>query len=143
MIRAGTVNHPSKWAHSGYREIQKPPKRYAIIDVRELTSLCGFADSSDFQLAHHQWVEKTLDAGDTVRDDRWSEAIAVGNLRFVDSVKSELRSRATHRTVEHSDGAYALREQGEAYNADFGGKSEPLSIQNTVYWNENPESAGI
>jgi putative transposase len=35
MIRAGAVNHPSKWAHSGYREIQKPPKRYAIIDVRE------------------------------------------------------------------------------------------------------------
>jgi putative transposase len=42
---------------------------------------------------------------------------------------------------EYSDGAYALREQGEAYNGDFGGKTEPLSIQNAVHWNENPESA--
>jgi hypothetical protein len=141
MIRAGAVNHPSKWAHSGYREIQKPPKRYAIIDVRELTSLCGFADSSDFQLAHYQWVKNALDARDTARDDHWSEAIAVGNLTFVESVKSKLRSRAIYRIVEHSDGAYALREQGEAYNDDFGGKSEPLSIKNTVYWNQNSESA--
>jgi len=76
-----------------------------------------------------------------VRNDGWSEAIAVGTLAFVEIVKSELGGRAIYRIVEHSDGAYALREQGEAYNDDFGGKSEPLSIKNTVYWNQNSESA--
>ena len=136
MVRAGAVSHPGDWEQSGYVEIQNRPKRYAIIDVRELTSLCGFADSSDFQLAHYQWVKNALDARDTARDDHWSEAIAVGNLTFVESVKSELRNRAIYRMVEHSDGAYALREQGEAYNSDFGGKSESLSIENTVVWNE-------
>jgi len=93
MVRAGAVNHPFKWMHGGYREIQKPPKRYAIIDLRELTSLCGFADSRDFQIAHHQWVEKTFNGRHTVRDDRWSESIAVGNLAFVESVKSELGTK--------------------------------------------------
>ena len=76
-----------------------------------------------------------------VRDDRWSEAIAVGSLAFVESVKSELGGRATHRAVEQKDGAYALRERGEAYNGDFGRKSEPLRPENTVLWNENAETA--
>lgn len=100
MVRAGIVRHPLHWVHSGYREIQRPPKRYAIIDLRELTTLCGFADSGDFQLEHRQWVEQALEHERTLRDDRWSEAIAVGNLAFVESVKNELGSKAIHRAVE-------------------------------------------
>lgn len=114
MVRVGAIDHPFKWVHSGYREMQRPPKRYAIIDLGELTALCGFAKSSDFQFAHRQWVERALEARDTVRDDRWSETIAVGNLTFVETVKTELSSRAICRAVEHSDGVYALREQSEA-----------------------------
>ena len=34
--RAGVVQHPTAWAHGGYQEIQKPPKRYRIIDVATL-----------------------------------------------------------------------------------------------------------
>jgi REP element-mobilizing transposase RayT len=78
MVRAGVVNHPSKWVHSGYCEIQKPPKRYAIIDLPELTELCGFADSGLFQAAHRQWVERILENERAVRDDRWSEAMLSG-----------------------------------------------------------------
>ena len=54
MVRAGVVNHPGEWAHSGYREIQEPPERYAIIDLRGLIALCGFAEMADFQRAHRQ-----------------------------------------------------------------------------------------
>ena len=45
-----------------------------------------------------------------MRDDRWSESIAVGSLAFVDKVKSELGVRATHRDVVEVEGTYALRE---------------------------------
>ena len=68
-------------------------------------------------------------------------SIAVGSLRFVESVKSELRSRAMHRTVENAGGAYALREQGEAYNGDFGCKIKSLRPENTFFWNRNPVAA--
>ena len=30
-------------------------------------------------------------------------------------------------------------ERSEAYNGDFGGKSGPLRLENTVLWNENSE----
>jgi len=58
-------------------------------------------------------------------------------LAFAENVKSELRNRAMHRTVENASGAYALRERGETYNSDFGCKSEALSIENSVSWNES------
>lgn len=137
MVRAGAVSHPSEWVHSGYREIHEPPERYGIVDLRELTALCGFGDLENFQRAHGGWIEQALSGERGGRDDRWSEAIAVGGLGFVESVKGELRSRAMHRAVENTGGGFALREESEAYNSDFGGKSEPLSIENTVFWNEN------
>ena len=49
MVRANMVDHPRAWAHSGYREIQQPAERYAIIDRRTLCALCGFPELGDFQ----------------------------------------------------------------------------------------------
>jgi len=43
MVRAGVVAHPGQWKHGGYIEIQQPPQRYALIDLEQLASLCGFA----------------------------------------------------------------------------------------------------
>jgi hypothetical protein len=65
------------------------------------------------------------------------EAIAVGNLNFVDKVKSELGFKAAHRKVIEAVGTYALREQCESYGSDFTGKNEVLSSENTRFWNEN------
>ena len=138
MTRVGVVNHPSKWVHSGYVEIQKPPKRYALVDFREFTALCGFTDLESFQRAHRQWVEQELEVGGAFRDDRWSEAIAVGSLSFVQSVKSELGGKALHRDVEQVGEAYTLREESETYDSSLPSETAPLRLENTVFWNENP-----
>jgi hypothetical protein len=74
------------------------------------------------------------------REDRWSEAIAVGNLNFVEKVKSEMGFKAAHREVFDGDGTYALREQSEAYGSNFTGKNEALRSENSRFWNENPEA---
>ncbi len=74
------------------------------------------ADVIDFQRAHRQWVEQGLENGFAVRDARWSEAIAVGSLTFVESVKNELGFKAAHRGVIETDGSYALREPAEPYD---------------------------
>ena len=142
MVRAGVVNHPVKWAHSGYREIQEPPKRYAVIDLEGLAALCGFTDLRDFQRAHRQWVEQALGNGCAPRDDRWSEAIAVGSFAFVETVKNDLGVKARHREVVQADGAYALHEPSEAYTGNFTGENEALSSENTLPWNESLENPG-
>ena len=140
MVRAGVVKHPAEWAHSGYREIQEPPERYAIIDLRGLSALCGFAEVADFQQAHRQWVGEALSCKMAVRDDRWSEAIAVGSLTFVDKVKSELGFKARYREVAEVGGTYTLREQSEAYAGDFGSESATLMPDNTIPWQKNAEN---
>ena len=140
MVRAGVVEHPREWEHSGYREIQKPPSRYGIIDLLELNALFGFADVAQFQETHRQWIEQAL-TQKVVREDRWSEAIAVGSLAFVENVKSELGSKAMHREVEHIDGAYALREQSEVYDGNLPSETEPLRLENTFLWDENAGTA--
>ena len=70
MVRAGVVRHPAAWAHGGYREIQNPPERYALIDATQLSTLCGFATIGDFQRAHRQWIEQALHAEALAREDR-------------------------------------------------------------------------
>src|SRR5574341_947152 len=111
MVRAGAVKHPSDWAHCGYSEIQKPRERYAIIDLRQLSGLCGFREVADFQQAHRQWISEALTREIGGRDERWSHAIAVGSLTFVEKVKSELGFKAVHREVTEVTGTYTLREQ--------------------------------
>jgi putative transposase len=121
--------------------IQKPPKPYSIIDVQSLSELSGFADLRDFQRAHRQWVEQGLENGLAVRDDRWSEAIAIGSLAFVENVKNQLGIKASHRNVIEADGSYALREPAEAYAGKFTGKNEALRTQNTFVWNDSADDA--
>jgi len=60
MVRAGAVAHPGDWDTSGYRELQAPPTRYAILNVAAVSELCGFNDIASFQVAHRQWVEEAL-----------------------------------------------------------------------------------
>jgi hypothetical protein len=57
-----------------------------------------------------------------VRDARWSEAVAVGSLAFVEKVKSELGIKALHGEFEQVDGTYALRESSELYRGQLTAK---------------------
>ena len=73
MVRAGVVKHPMEWQHNGYREIQMPPQRYAIVDLAELVGLCGFHDLTAFQAEHRQWVMAELSKASSRREASWTE----------------------------------------------------------------------
>ena len=52
-------------------------------------------ETSGLQQAHRQWVETALRGELSARDARWSEAVAVGNLNFVEKMKSEKKGAAS------------------------------------------------
>ena len=141
MVRAGVVNHPGQWKDGGFAKIQKPPKRYAMIDLQSLSEFSGFPDFRDFQSAHRQWIEQGLGNALAVRDDRWSGSIAVGSLAFVEKVKNELGVKAAHRHVIEAEGSYTLHEPAEAYNLESITENEALRLQNTFFWNETVDEA--
>lgn len=136
MVRAGVVKHPAHWAHGGYREIQAPPKRYAIIDLAALTNLSGCATITEFQKAHRQWVDEALCAGVGGRDERWSDSLAVGSQAYLDKIKAALGGRATHRQIAEAEGIHTLREPTVSYRSQFEGKNQPLRPNNTRFWSD-------
>jgi REP-associated tyrosine transposase len=138
MVRAGVVKHPSAWAHGGYREIQDPRERYTLIELDTLSALCGFAGVGQFQQAHREWVEQALLHEAHRRDERWSEALAVGSQAFVEKVRQELALKARHRDVDGADGTYALREPALAYAGNSGTETDVLRPKNAVFWAHNP-----
>jgi putative transposase len=127
MVRAGVVRHPEEWPHGGYREIQHPPERYTLIDLAELSALCGFEGVMQFQRAHREWVSAAIALGLEGRDERWSEALAVGSEAFVAKVKGALGLRARPRKIIAGGQCSVLREDGAAYKHVFGGETDVLS----------------
>lgn len=140
MVRAGVVRHPAEWTHGGYREIQDPPERYSLIDMAELSALCGFASVEEFQRTHRQWVAQALSGEMLKRDERWSEAIAVGSQAYVERVKRLLEITARHREVDEANGTYALREPLGAYTDGFDTENSALTPDNTVLFAEKTVS---
>ena len=46
-----------EWEYGGYNEIQKPKKRYTLIDRQKLCDILCFEDYSQFISSHRLWVE--------------------------------------------------------------------------------------
>jgi putative transposase len=119
MVRAGAVKHPTEWDVCGYREIQQPPKRYAIINRKVLTELFGFKNDLILQKSIAQWVEGALKAEKTQREDFWTHALAVGTPSFLNDVKSSLDIKGKYREIEEQQGVHVLREPTLSYLTHF------------------------
>ena len=136
MVRAGVVEHPSKWPFCGYNEIQKPRRKNIIIEYDRLRKQLGF-DSYDRVVTYHKrWVEDYLGNGKNIRDEKWTRSIAVGSRGFVDKVKFMLGAQALGRKSIEAGGSYQLREPSTPYNnSHFVVKKGIIGPENTYFWN--------
>jgi len=76
MVRAGVVDHPSQWSFGGYREIQEPRRKGALIAYERLRALAGFATYGQLQASHRGWLDESLGDGGGRCDRKWSRSIA-------------------------------------------------------------------
>jgi REP element-mobilizing transposase RayT len=134
MVRAGAVEHPSEWPHSGYGEIQEEPERYRVIDRRALMELLGINSSNGLSLSHRSWVEEALTVQGWERETRWSESIAVGSRSVVEQVKTDLGSRGLGRKIISNAEGHELRESQLSYRHHFVGEKRALSPENSLPW---------
>lgn len=131
MVRAGVVAHPGQWASSGYHEIQRPPRRYAIINRELLASLCGIARSDQLALAHRGWVDAQLGEGRLSKQPEWATAIAVGSAPFVERVQTGLGPPGRYRRIERQPAGWCLREAASLYGP-FGGEKSTSKAKNEL-----------
>ena len=67
MVRAGVVDHPSKWSFSGYNEIQEPRRKCKLIAYDHLRRLLDFDTYDQLRDAHRSWVDEALKDGSSGR----------------------------------------------------------------------------
>lgn len=135
MVRAGVVGHPKEWKFGGYNEIQHPKQRYSLIDRKKLSRLLGLDDSQKLPEVHFRWIESALSNGQTWRESKWSDSIAVGDESFITTTKMELKSRARGRKILGQDADFELRETLHPYNSLFIGEKGLLRQENGYFWN--------
>jgi putative transposase len=119
MVRAGAVSHPGEWDLSGYNEIQDPQQRYRIIDLPEVMGLLGVHDITGLQKSCREWIAEALRAERSVRDERWTESLAVGHHQFLQKFQAESGISASYRQLVQDEAGSLLREPPAAYSIDF------------------------
>lgn len=134
MIRAGVVSHPSDWPFGGYSEIQRPKRKNILINGDRLTHLLGFDCYDDVQSNHKKWVESCLKRRANDRDEKWTQAIAVGGRAFIEDIKKALGHSAKGRRRIGGGDSCQLREPIAPYVAHYGVKKPDMGGQNTFIW---------
>lgn len=134
MVRAGVVRHPSQWPFSGYVEIQNPPRRYSVIDRKSLMELYEKKDDNQLSIACQELTEEFLAKDQMVRNEIWSESIAIGSKSYIEKTKEILGINSTGRKILQNDEDFIIRESLAPYKAHFTPKKEALSPQNTYFW---------
>lgn len=135
MVRAGVVDHPQHWSASGYGEIQRPPKRYRIINQPALLALFGTPSLEVFQHDHRQWVEQALAEDESGRDRCWSQALAVGRRSFVRQFRHDMGISGRYKEITLHGEGYRLGESEGSYNDDFDGEMVVLRAENSMsFW---------
>ncbi len=132
MVRAGVVSTPENWCWCGYHEIQKPPQRYAVIDINALLELFGIDHLEQYKQIHKGWIDDALKAKDNQRMFAWSQDLAVGSEDYVVKVKAALSVAGKHRSVVAVSGAHVLKESVSPYMVDFGYEKQALSDDTTI-----------
>jgi len=141
MVRAGVVRHPSEYRFCGHKEIQDPPKRYAVIANKALSSLFSIDDQIDFRQEHRQWVEAELLKDVAKRKSLWSDSIAIGSKEFVENIHLQLGLRAKGRSVVIEEEGAVLKEAPTPYNTLFEGERSALRPGNSYFLDVNDVSS--
>lgn len=113
MVRARAVSHPGEWDVAGYHEIQRPRLRKGIVDHKALCDIVGVSTTKKLKLAHDRWTDSSLKQ--TTRDALWTESVAVGDVRFLEKLKSQLGPRAQHKKLRFTDSGNCLAEAASFY----------------------------
>ena len=89
--------------------------------------ILNFKTINELQKANKEWIEDALKKNANTRDSKWTEAIAVGNKRFVENIKERLNIKAKSRKITKKNNVYELSEPLVPYNSLFYMKNDTLS----------------
>ena len=102
-----------------------------------LQRLVGGGSYEKLKTGHSSWIEDYLGDESKNRQYEWTESIAVGDIFYLEKLKSLLGFRAEGRKIKEGGEGYQLREDPATYNAFFEAEKEDIGPENTHLWNIN------
>ena len=83
---------------------------------------------------HAYWVAEALEQETRMRDNKWSESIAVGSKEFIANTKEELGPLFLNRKAAGEAEQYELHDPQEPYNSRFAPEIDVGSNMNAYEW---------
>ncbi len=100
-------------------------------------------DLHSLQQLHQQLVDEELLRDCLQRDPAWSEAIAVGSETFIEKIKEQLMSRASHLNCLFIRDKFLLKEPETIYQVHLSSEKAQLRGDNCYYCYERKQRLGI
>lgn len=111
MVRAGIVRHPSEWECCGYHDLQNIPERKRIIDYTDLMKLLKLNSYNELKTSHLNLINDAINKGNLLREEKWTESLAVGSQSFVEGIKRKLGIKGQYRLISGEKGSWEIREE--------------------------------
>ena len=113
MIRAGVVQLPWQWQHSGAWELRRNRIRYCFLDTNQALHLMGFSSLPELMKWQARVVSEQTSA--LARNPVWTQSVAVGNPSFLEDIAHRLQHRLKRRKIVKKEKAWVLEECQKAY----------------------------
>ena len=133
VVRAGIVSHPNGWPDSSYYELSRNSRKYRITSLPALQELLGFDTVQALRQARDRWLGEAIASGDLRRDERWTEALAVGSKDYVETVQTALGGYGRHKKTEQQDVDWLLRDSAPANSRHLGAENIVIRPQNAKF----------
>ena len=101
--------------------------RYRVLDIDRLLESVAIDRPADLRAIYSEGIEEQLRRRKLDRNPEWTEALAVGDRKFVEHVASDFnrRNRFNYAEVPGSNEAWSVREIQSAYVPISGPKPAP------------------
>lgn len=118
MVRAGRVNHPIQWPHSGYYEMERAPHRKGLLDYEYLLETFEISTLDKLKALRKNWIEEKMANKQASRESEWTESVAVGSREFICEMKKRQGIRAWTRAIKPISGSdsYQLKDKPIRYD---------------------------
>ena len=85
----------------------------------------------------NKWVDNAIqpEADSSIKENKWTQSIAVGSKAFIEKIKEALGYRAIGRRIFGDEESFVLREGQTPY-----GEPNDLYPENTFLWDQTPSS---
>ena len=86
-----------------------------MLEIDRLVELLGLSDRRHLAEIHRQRIDEAIRARRLIREEIWTESIAIGSEDFLREIASRIKTRIKLKIAKTKDGSWYVREDLTRY----------------------------